>query len=638
MQDHSAMTRQSQIPHDPATAGEAGTGFFSATADQQRIDAGHAPPSVANESLAEAPPRDAAFPAGAGSDDVDAVQPAEPSAEAAGKQAWEIAQRALEHSRNSRHDEAIGCWHQAIELMPGLAAYHHALGNALADAGLVEAAIDSFRESLSLDDTRGDCWLDLGTQLQHLGQQKLNRQRTARPGTADEHDAAAHEIQDELAAEGRALLEEGQQCYVAAVQRDPNSPAALNNLGASLHREGRFFEAIDCYRQAVLVAPEFAGFHVNLGNALSDCGESDAALACCDAALELQPRNAQAHMSRAFTLLRESRFAEGWEEYRWRFARNGRRDLVSASTWQGEPLDGRPLRILAEQGPGDQIMFASCLADLPQDGPITVECDQRIIALLTRSFPQYSFVPPLAGGTAGRDAGEVQIPLGSLPGLLRNSVESFPREAAILQADDEASRQWRAALQQEAATRPLTGIVWRGGQAGSLGDWRSTAIDDWAPLLEVEEPVFVSLQGDARNHELERGAELAGNRLRRLNGFDLTRDLETLAACIAALDLVVTVDCTVAHLAAALGVETWILLPFAADWRWQRTGETSLWYGTARLFRQSQPNQWGDVFAGVEKQLQGWLNSRTVLAATAGEPPAEPGTVAEDSTTAPPEA
>jgi hypothetical protein len=341
-------------------------------------------------------------------------------------------------------------------------------------------------------------------------------------------------------------------------------------------------------------------------------GDPDGAEECCRTALSLEPDNADASFHLGLIKLAQGRYAEGWRLYsaRKRLPAYAPRLHFPFPEWDGEPLEGRRILVYAEQGLGEEIQFASCIPDLAsRAGDCVVECDPRLAPLLKRSFP--------AARVEGRRRDEgilwlwelpevhVQSPIGDLPGFLRREADDFPARQGYLVADQAARALWRRRLGRRGAG-PKIGISWRGGR--SPGDQWRRAVDPAALGALVAAPggddgVWVSCQYGSRPQERERFAEAAGRALNHWDDPDPLVDLDGFAALVSALDLVITADNTTAHLAAALGVPTWILLPASCDWRWGTAGTHTPWYAAARLFRQPGPGAWDEVLRAVAHDL-----------------------------------
>lgn len=375
-----------------------------------------------------------------------------------------------------------------------------------------------------------------------------------------------------------------------------------SNLGNVLQAQGKLDEAEVCYRKALEIKPGQAEVHLNLGHILRAQGHVDSALACYRQSLALKPGLAEAQAAESMALLLKGDFAAGWQQFESRW------DTQDYDTplrtypqplWHGDDLPGR-LLIWGEQGVGDEIMFAGLVPDVVRAGHRCVlDCDPRLKPLFARSFPN---VQVISGYDPARDL-ELDIAAhlssGSLPGLFRTSNESFAEATSPYLFADPAKRQRFRSSYDDG--RLLVGLAWHTTNRKS-GSVRSIDLSLFAPLFSLPSIRWISLQyGD--HDRIQDEADAARVPLLIEREIDQFKDMDSFAAQIAAMDLVVTIDNSTAHLAAALGVPTWILLPFAPDWRWLLAGDVSPWYPPMRLFRQHRIGDWHSVLLRVEYAL-----------------------------------
>jgi TPR repeat/Tetratricopeptide repeat/Glycosyltransferase family 9 (heptosyltransferase) len=376
-----------------------------------------------------------------------------------------------------------------------------------------------------------------------------------------------------------------------------------SNLGNVLRAQEKLAEAEACYRQALAIRPNQAEVHLNLGNILKAQGSVDAALISYRSARLLNPELAEAQLAEATALLLRGEFDAAWRgfEARWQTRDYDTRPRnYPQPFWRGERLASGRVLIWGEQGVGDEIMFAGLLRDIVATGNRCVlECDRRLIRLFARSFPEVEIVSSYDPDLQPELDIAAQLPSGSLPGLFRRKHEDFAATTSpYLVADVARSKQLRARYDDG---RPLVGIAWHSNNTKS-GRNRSIDLARLAPLLAQSGVRWVSLQyGDPvalKEQTLAAAAPILIDA-----EIDQLANLDGFAAQVAAMDLVVTIDNSTAHIAAALGVPTWTLLPFAPDWRWLLAREDSPWYPTMRLFRQTAPGEWQAVIERVQTTL-----------------------------------
>jgi tetratricopeptide (TPR) repeat protein len=375
-----------------------------------------------------------------------------------------------------------------------------------------------------------------------------------------------------------------------------------SNLGNVLQAQGKLAEAGACYQRALVVNPELPEVYLNLGNIFRALGELDSSLACHRRALALNPDLAEAAAAEAMVLLMKGDYARGWRNFERRWQT---RDYDTAMRdypqpyWTGEALapgdeSGRVL-IWGEQGIGDEIMFAGLIPDVMRtETSCVLDCDARLKPLFARSFPG---VEVISGGGADDPKPDfaAHLPSGSLPGIFRASKAAFAETTSpYLFADAQARSRLRS---RYADGSKLIGLAWH-TRNKKTGPQRSIDLSLLTSVFARPGVRWVSLQyGD--HDELEAQAAAAHAPLLVDREVDQLADMDTFAAQVAAMDLVITIDNSTAHLSGALGVPTWVLLPFAPDWRWMESGDGSPWYPTMRLFRQTLAGDWVSVVRRV---------------------------------------
>jgi len=388
------------------------------------------------------------------------------------------------------------------------------------------------------------------------------------------------------------------------IARDPGHAKAHLNLGNLLAEEDRFTDAEACCRRAIARDPKLVEAHASLGHLLTAQGRLEEAIAACETALAVDPEFVQAHWNEGIALLLAGDYARGWEKYE---ARKGYERFVrlypdpEGKVWQGEALDGRTILVHAEQGLGDTIQFARYLPLLAARGAkVVLACDAPLVPLMAaQPASLMSGLEAVVARGAALPAYDCWVNQMSLPHRFGTRLATIPAPQHYLAANE--GRAGRFAERLAGGRR--VGLVWAGNPLHSNDRRRSMPSEALAPLFEVGGVSFVSLQVGPRAKE---AAGLPG----LLDFSPEIGDFADTAALIAALDLVIAVDTSVAHCAAALGKETWIMLAHAPDWRWLTGRADSPWYPTVRLFRQPGPGAWEAVVAQVAAALRekeaGW--------------------------------
>ena len=399
-------------------------------------------------------------------------------------------------------------------------------------------------------------------------------------------------------------FDEAQACAQLALSLDPNDGAAHFSLGNALYALGHYEQAEASYRQSIALSPDVGGAHKNLGGTLLALEQFDNALNSFDRALELA-QNDGARTNRSLVYLGIGDFERGWDEYQSRFRGEEAKEWrpYPEPLWNGEAIEG-PLLVWGEQGLGDQILYSSMIPDLKERVPsIVMEISPRLVPLFARSFPGIDVVPlekPLYAGPCA-----AHIPCGTLGKILRPSWDSFPRRSGgFLHADAARTSALRARVKTD--ERLVVGLSWRSSNK-KLEKAKSAGLLAFEPLLKLSNCRFVDLQYGDTSSEREAAARETGLRLDHLDDIDNTNDIDGLSALIGACDLVVTVSNTTAHLAGALGQETYVLVPFgqARMWYWFHDRTDNPFYPEIKIRRQARTHDWASVIERVAGDIAG---------------------------------
>jgi tetratricopeptide (TPR) repeat protein len=390
-------------------------------------------------------------------------------------------------------------------------------------------------------------------------------------------------------------LDEARAAYERALELRPDYADVLNNLGNVCRDQGHLEEAQAFFVRALEARPDYAEAQSNLGNVYRDQGRLRQARNCYQDAIRRKPDFADAHCHLGMLLLLCGDYQRGWEEYDWRLrcAHLTRRSFREP-VWDGRLLGGQTLLVYAEQGVGDTLQFLRFLALAKERGArIVFECQPLLVPLLRGIAGVDELVP----GGAVLPQFAFQAPLLSLPRILNIELSTLPAPAAYLAAKSELGAPWQSLLAGLTGIR--VGICWQGDPAHRDDRQRSVRLEALEPLARLPGVCLVSLQKGA-------GAEQLTPWQERWQILDLGSRFASwadTAAALVQLDLVVSVDTAVAHLAGALGVPVWVALPFAPDWRWLLDRADSPWYPGMRLFRQPVPGDWQNVFDRIASAL-----------------------------------
>jgi tetratricopeptide (TPR) repeat protein len=385
--------------------------------------------------------------------------------------------------------------------------------------------------------------------------------------------------------------------FDGALALSPQHPVAHFNRGVVLIKLGRYAEAVAANERAVAATPDYVAGWLNRGMALAQLRRFKEAIASYDEVLARRQDNADAHFNRALALLTIGDYRAGFADYEWRWRRTGAPAQKNRGRrlWLGDtPISGKTILLHAEQGLGDTIQFARYAPFVGAQGAkVVLEVQPELKSLLAR----------LDGVTAVVARGEapppfdVHCPLGSLPLARKTELPVVPAQIPYLSADQAHLQKWSARI--EKLPRPRIALAWAGNPAHDNDRNRSIALSTLTPLLAMPAS-FISIQRDVRNSDATQLG--ATTQLTHLGG-ELA-DFNDTAAVLSLCDLLITADTAPAHLAGATGRPAWVLVPFAPDWRWMLDGESTPWYPTVRVFRQSALADWNAVIARVATALQ----------------------------------
>jgi tetratricopeptide (TPR) repeat protein len=544
-----------------------------------------------------------------------------------------------------RWDEALASYDRALAVEPNHVDALINQGHTFLKLRRFEQALASCEHALALDsdhpialNNRGHALIELKRPAEALAM--FERALAINPGHGDV-----------IANVGRALQELGRlddalKYYDEALARNPEHAESLSNRGLALSRLERFDEALTSLDRALALRPDFPEALSNRGNVLRVLDRYDEAMAdyghaislcpnnlvafnnrgvafnelnrCADAlenfeqALTIRPDHAEVHFNRSLALLTEGRFREGWGEYEWRWKQDGwtgRRRNFSQPFWLGpESVAGRTILLHAEQGFGDTLQFV-------RYGPLLAARGARV--LLDVQPPLRALVASLEGTAVVAVDGDrlppfdLHCPLMSLPLAFGTELGTVPANVPYIRPDADRVAKWQRRLGEQKSVR--VGIAWTGSQAHRNNRNRSIPLDRFADLLSVPGVEFVSIQKDLSAAD---STTLGAHSNVRVIGGELG-DFADTAAVIAQLDLVVSVDTSLVHLAGALGKPVWVMLPFSPDFRWLLEREDSPWYPTARLFRQPRRGDWQSVIVRVRDEL---TNLKCVVGGAASRP------------------
>jgi len=539
-----------------------------------------------------------------------------------------------------RYAEALEHYERALALKPLLPEAEFAAGFALARLGRSKEAEQRYRRALHSRPDFAAAWLNLGCLQREMGKDifaeaALQRALQLRPELANawinlgllERDRHRPEKAGEYLRKAFALNPDQVDTMVAwcqfraaegdtagawawlrwALVRNPEHEEALNMQGILLHREQRYAEAVEVFQRAEALGHKAAAS--NRGNTLLDMGRAAEALEAHKTAAKRDPECAGALYNLALTRLRMGEWERGWREYeaRWQFRQvHTRPRIFKQPHWRGEELHGEGVLLHAEQGLGDTIQFCRYAALVAARGGRPILMVQHAAERLLRSLP----VVRSGAATVARPGDPatgfaLECPLLSLPAVFGTTVDTVPWKGAYLGAEPEAVRE-KLRQTVHLGAGPRVGIAWAGNPRYKADRQRSMRLETLLPLLRRPGFTWISLQ---KGEAAEQLAALPDD-VRIEDGCSRDRDLAETAALLATLDVVVTTDTCIAHLAGAMDKPVWILLPHLSDWRWMQERESTPWYPSARLLRQKEPGAWAGVLERAAAELENYRRTQ----------------------------
>ncbi len=486
---------------------------------------------------------------------------------------------------------------RALASRPDFAKAHSNLGAVLLRQGETERAIDHIEKAIELAPDLADAHNNLGTALLKCARLEDAAKAFAQAIEAAPGDTLAYNNLGALLVR-QGKVDEAITRFEKAIELDPDLVMAHNNLGNALKEKGDFEGAAACLGRALELDPNFAEVHGSLGTVYRSLGRLDEALACHDRALELKPEFDRARFHRAFLLLAQGRFEDGWEAYLFRPAAQARAANLHRQTLPRD-LTGRHIYLQKDQGLGDEIFFLRFAPELAGRGARIVYQAGVAIASIVERLPCIDEVvdeSEMAGGDA------IPILVGDLPYLLETrSAADIPPPLALepVPGRTEAMRARLASL----GPRPYVGVTWRAGVKNKPGAFfKLTPFGDIAKALRPTNGTVLVLQRNPEPGEIDEFSRVIGREAHDLTA--LNDQLEEMLALLALLDEYVTVSNTNVHLRAGAGGTCRVLVPNPPEWRWMAAGDESPWFPGSKVYRQEVDGDWGTAFRALGRDLR----------------------------------
>ncbi|MDR1276767.1 MAG: tetratricopeptide repeat protein [Candidatus Accumulibacter sp.] len=559
---------------------------------------------------------------------------------------------AIALSNQNKNDAALRELESLENVQPDFADAYALRGKILSSEGRYDEAADVFSKAIAHGLDNADVYADLGVALFRAGRREEALETLFESGKIDPESAMANCCMGELMHEKGDIAKA--RCYFEkALEIDPSLAVVRNNLGVILQKEGDFLRAEAEFSRAIEFDPEMAAAYVNLGNCQNRRGRREDARASFQRAIEIDPYDpgtwnnlallfygerrfdkAEATFQQALSVRPDSPlvkfnygvmrlslgdFEAGWEEYEQRHALKARENKgvhpshskFDCPEWDGEPLDGKGLFVDTEQGLGDSIQFVRYFGTLRARYPsarLFFRCYFHLARLFLLVAVKYGVTIIWNTDQYEENKGDWDffVPLMSIPRHLAGTRLTIPADVPYLGLPDAFISQWGARLSTLVGKK--VGVVWSGSEGYVAAGRRNMTISQFAPLFDIPGISWVSLQklpkGDARGE-----IDTEGLSTKIFDPMPEVKDFADTAAIVANLDLVISVDTAVLHLAGAMGVAVWLMNRFDTDWRWEYDSSDSLWYPTMRIFRQKTSGEWAPVVTEVADALKKWVDA-----------------------------
>lgn len=400
-------------------------------------------------------------------------------------------------------------------------------------------------------------------------------------------------------------FEEAEKVYLGTLEKLGGRFEILVNLSDLYLKMNRFHDGIACSQLTIECNPESELGYFNLGAILQMSGNFAESVKYFEKAYQLSPGNPEVLLNLGLLYLKAGRFKEGWAclEKRWQTTKYATDMNIPLPLWRGEPLEGKGILVWSEQGLGDHIMYAGLFQKIiDRGGRLSLISSDRLKNLFCNSFPIVNYFEYKEDNKQLDISGNFtyQMPMGSLGVHLIHSFDDFGDGSAYLKADPQLIEYYSQQLRERFAGKKLIGFTWRGGLSHTRKYARDTGLEIWQPIIAHPDYQLINLQYGATEEEKQTIANMGGFNPE----LDCMNDIDGLAAMLCALDLLVSADNSTVHLAGALGVPVWNIVPFSSDWRWFFEEEKSYWYASMRLFHQQKLNEWKGCFDNIYQALQ----------------------------------
>ena len=479
--------------------------------------------------------------------------------------------------KQGKLEEAIDAYNKAILIKPDYAMAYSNLGNALKDIGKHNEAIDAYNKALSIDPNYADPFYNMGNALKDQGK-----------------------------------LKEAIQAYKNFILLNPNLPIVYNNMGNALKDQGKIREAIDAYNKALSLDPNCTIAHNNKGIDLKDMGKTEESIQSYKKALSIEPDYAETHLNLSFMLLNSGKLEEGLDEYEWRWKTKeglSRQRFFSKPLWNGETsLKDKKILLWSEQGIGDTINWSSKLPYIAKKAKHCIlECQDKLVPLLQRSFPDIEVIPENRILDSERDDFDFHLPMGSLYRHFIKEISNNDKTSPYLIADPSRVKFWKKQL-KSIGSGPYVGISWKSSDMSSSRIQNYAPISEWSPILKIPNVTFINLQYKDFIDDINNIREEFGVEVHNFDDLDHYNDIDDVAALCTALDIIVSTKITVPLISTGVGTPTKL-----ANWK-QSTWNNKLLNPVGScvdIFERNTWETWNNIFNSIAGDITN-LNNRSI--------------------------
>ena len=499
--------------------------------------------------------------------------------------------------------ESIEAFNKAVSIKPNYADAYNNMGLALKDQGKLDEAIEAYNKALSLKPNYAEAFSNMGFALKEQGKldeaiEAYNKSISLKPNYAEVYSNMGNALQDQ------GKLDQAITAYNKAIFLKPNYAEAYNNMGSCLKEQGKLDEAIEAFNKALSLKPDYAGAYNNMGLTLQDQGKLDEAIIYFNKSISLKPNYADTHKNLSLTLLNSGKLKEGLDEYEWRWKTNtflSQQRHFLQPLWDGQKsLNGKRILLWCEQGIGDTINWSSYLSLITSQAKhCIVECQEKLIPLLERSFPNVEIKPENRSLDKERDDFDFHLPMGSIYKHFIEEISQNTKVESFLVPDPVRVNYWKECL-NSLGNGPYIGIGWKSSNMSSNRLQNYAPISEWNPILTLPDVTFINLQYKDFASDLAKIQDELGVKVHNFDDLDHYNNIDDVAALCAALDIVVSTKITVPFISSGVGTSTKLV-----NWR------QSLWNhiltnprtSSVDIFERNTWEPWDNTFRLIAQDI-----------------------------------